>query len=156
MGGEFKPARFVVLLDFDNKAKEGSKNGMELAKLLKMSERGAPEQKTPSGGLHYLFYVDAEQKDQINSKTYVICEGAKYNMDVKFKNSLCNCQPSNIEDYGKYSWTNPYTLLDIPKLPDDLFELIRSKTVSSYPSSRRQEREKKPGSYEEPATATPE
>ena len=25
-------------------------------------------------------------------------------MDVKFKVGLCNCQPSRIDDYGKYQW----------------------------------------------------
>jgi len=47
-------------------------------------------------------------------------------MDVTFKNSLCNCQPSKIDDYGKYEWEDPYQLLDIPKLPDDLYELVRT------------------------------
>ena len=126
MGREFKPGRFVILLDFDNKEDETSKNGLELIRKLKMNKRGAPKQSTPSGGFHYLFYVDGEQKDQTNSKTTIMHEGTKYNMDVKFKNSLCNCQPSKIDDYGKYEWDDPYKLLDIPKLPDDLFELIRT------------------------------
>jgi len=126
MGREFKPGRFVILLDFDNKEDETSKNGLELIRKLKMNKRGAPKQSTPSGGFHYLFYVDGEQRDQINSKTTIMYEGTKYNMDVKFKNSLCNCQPSKIDDYGKYEWDDPYKLLDIPKLPDDLFELIRT------------------------------
>ena len=126
MGREFKPGRFVILLDFDNKQDENSKNGLELLETLKMNERGAPKQSTPSGGFHYLFYVDADQKGHINSRTTIMHEGSKYNMDVKFKNSLCNCQPSKIEDYGKYKWDDPYKLLDIPKLPDDLYELIRT------------------------------
>ena len=29
MGREFKPGRWVVLLDFDNKEEDGSRNGME-------------------------------------------------------------------------------------------------------------------------------
>ena len=139
MGREIKPGRFVILLDFDNKADETSKSGLELINLLNIDERGAPEQSTPSGGYHYLFYIEADQVDQITSKTGLIYNGVKYNADVKFKNSLCNCQPSKIEDYGKYTWTNPYQLLDIPKLPDDLFELIRNNAPSppKHPQKRR-------------------
>ena len=48
MGREFLPGRFVLLLDFDNKEEEGSKNGMELISKLKMDSYGAPCQKTPS------------------------------------------------------------------------------------------------------------
>ena len=100
MGREIKPGRFVILLDFDNKADETSKTGLELMNILKIHERGAPEQSTPSGGYHYL----------ITSKTGLIYNGVKYNADGKFKNSLCNCQPSKIEDYGKCTWRNPYQL----------------------------------------------
>ena len=110
MGREIKPGRFVLLLDFDNKEDTTSKHGLELIKQLKINKRGAPKQSTPSGGFHYLFSADAEQLNQISSKTTVMYDGVKYNMDVKFKNSLCNCQPSNIEDYGKYEWENPYQI----------------------------------------------
>ena len=55
MGREIKPGRFVVLLDFDNKEDENSKNGLELVKKLKLNKRGAPKQSTPSKGFHYLF-----------------------------------------------------------------------------------------------------
>ena len=88
MGREFRPGRFVLLLDFDNKEEEGSENGMKLLETLKMDSRGAPCQKTPSGGKHYLFYATAAQKEQINSKATVTYQGVKYNMDVKCQNSL--------------------------------------------------------------------
>ena len=149
-GREFKPGRFLALLDFDSKSDATSKNGLELIELVKVDERGAPEQSTPSGGYHYPFYVEADQRDQITSRTGLTYNGTKYNADVKFSNSLCNCQPSKIEDYGKYQWTNPYQLLDIPKLPDDLFELISNRTAT--PRSPREEPE--PEAFEEPATAT--
>ena len=139
MGREFKPGRFILLLDFDNKADDTSNNGLELAKLLRMDERGAPKQNAPSGGYHYLFYVEAAQQDQAISKTCVIHEGVKYNMDVKFKNSLCNCQPSEIQDNGTFPRANPYQVLNIQKLPDDLFELIRNRPMLRYPSSPTQE-----------------
>ena len=45
-------------------------------------------------------------------------------MDVKFKNGLCNCFPSKIDGYGKYEWEDAYQLLNIPKLPDKLFNMI--------------------------------
>ena len=48
-------------------------------------------------------------------------------MDVKFDNGLCNCAPSKIEGYGKYTWTkgSAERLKNIPKLPDELFEMIK-------------------------------
>jgi hypothetical protein len=50
-------------------------------------------------------------------------------MDVKFKNGLCICQPSKIDDYGKYQWEIPFTLLNsIPQLPAEIFNLISNKT----------------------------
>ncbi len=71
MGREFLPGRFVLLLDFDNKEEEGSKNGMELISKLKMDSYGAPCQKTPSGGKRYLFYATPAQKEHITSKTTI-------------------------------------------------------------------------------------
>ena len=59
-----------------------------------MDQYDAPKQKTPSGGLHYIFYVDAQQKDHITSRTTITYQGATYNMDVKFNNSPCNCAPT--------------------------------------------------------------
>ena len=105
MGREFKPGRWVVLLDFDNKEEDGSRNGMELIEQLKMDSRSAPCQLTPSGGQHYLFYATAAEKEHIKSRTTITYKGEKYNIDVKFQNSLCNCAPTKIEGYGKYIWT---------------------------------------------------
>ena len=140
MGREFKPGRWVVLLDFDNKEEDGSRNGMELIEKLKMDSRSAPCQLTPSKGRHYLFYVTAAQKEQIKSRTTITYKGEKYNMDVKFQNSLCNCAPTQIEGYGKYAWTKGSweKLKNIPQLPKDLFELITSKAKSpaTTPSTR--------------------
>ena len=82
-----------------------------------------------SGGKHYLFYADAVQKEQITSKTTITHEGVKYNMDVKFQNSLCTCAPTKIEGYGKYIWTKGSCnkLQNVPKLPDELFKMITDK-----------------------------
>jgi len=123
MGREFKPGRWSILLDFDNKDDETSQSGLVLAKKLNMDQYDAPKQKTPSGGLHYIFYVDAQQKEHINSRTTITHQGVVYNMDVKFKNGLCNCAPSKIEGYGKYTWVkgSAERLKNIPKLPDELF-----------------------------------
>jgi hypothetical protein len=132
MGREVKPGRFVILLDFDNKEDEDSHNGLTLAKLLKMKQYKAPEQSTPSGGLHYLFTVSAEEAGQINSRTGITYKNIKYNMDVKFKNSLCNCSPSKIEGYGEYVWkTKLSRLQDIPELPKELFDLIKKRTATT-------------------------
>ena len=62
MGREFKPGRWSILLDFDNKDDETSQSGLVLAKKLNMDQYDAPKQKTPSGGLHYIFYVDASRR----------------------------------------------------------------------------------------------
>ena len=140
MGREFRPGRFVLLLDFDNKEEEGSENGMKLLDKLQMDSRGAPCQKTPSGGKHYLVYANAVQKESITARTTITYQGVKYNMDVKFKNGLCNCTPTKIEGYGKYIWTagSAEKLKNIPQLPKDLFELITGKTKSpsTTPSTR--------------------
>ncbi|MFM7979487.1 MAG: hypothetical protein ACKPKO_09245, partial [Candidatus Fonsibacter sp.] len=103
MGREFKPGRWLILLDFDNKAEETTHSGLDLAKKLNMDQY-APKQETPSGGLHYIFYVDAQLKEHITAHTTIPYQGVVYNMDVKFKNGLCNCAPSKIEGYGKYAW----------------------------------------------------
>ncbi|MFM7980543.1 MAG: hypothetical protein ACKPKO_14620, partial [Candidatus Fonsibacter sp.] len=91
MGREFKPGRWSILLDFDKKADDASRSGTDLAKMLNMDQYDAPKQKTPSKGLHYIFYVDAQQKKHITSRTTITYQGVVYNMDVKFKNGLCNC-----------------------------------------------------------------
>jgi hypothetical protein len=127
MGREFKPGRWSILLDFDNKDDETSHNGLELFEKLNMDQYNAPKQNTPSGGYHYIFYVDAQQKEHINSRTTITYQGVTYNMDVKFKNGLRNCAPSKIQDYGKYAWTkgSAERLKNTPKLPDELFEMIK-------------------------------
>ncbi|MFM7989783.1 MAG: hypothetical protein ACKPKO_61765, partial [Candidatus Fonsibacter sp.] len=67
-------------------------------------------------------------------------------MDVKFTNGLCNCAPSKIEGYGKYAWTKGAAEMfkNIPKLPDELFELIKvapqptpTPTVTATATTRR-------------------
>ena len=106
------------MLDFDNKD-DGAVNGMQLIKKLNMDQYGAPCQKTPSGGKHYLFYADAAQKLHITSKTTITRDGVEYNMDVEFQNSLCTCAPTKIEGYGKYIWTKGSCnkLQNIPTAP---------------------------------------
>ncbi len=71
MGREFRPGRWPILLDFDNKADEASHSGLDLVKKLNMDQCNAPKQKTPSGGLHYIFYVDAQQKDCITARATI-------------------------------------------------------------------------------------
>ena len=73
-----------MLLDLDNKEDETSKNGNDLIALLNLDDYDAPKQSTPSGGVHYLFYVDTKQKDLIGSKTGIMYEGVKCNADAKF------------------------------------------------------------------------
>ena len=132
MGREIKPGQFAILLDFDNKDEGDVKSGMEVAAKLNIDQYKAPKQKTPSGGLHYIFWVDGS--NHIKSATGVSYDGGKYNMDVKFKNGLCNCAPSKIEGYGEYKWVNPYKLLTIPKLPDEIYDVIRNNTIRKIPT----------------------
>ena len=128
MGREFKPGPWSILLDFDNKADEASHSGLDLAKKLNMDQYNAPNQKTPSKGLHCIYNADAQHKDHITARTTTTYQGAVYNKDFKFKNGLCKCAPSNVEGYGKYAWTKRAAderLENIPKLPDELFETIK-------------------------------
>ncbi|MFM7982755.1 MAG: hypothetical protein ACKPKO_25875, partial [Candidatus Fonsibacter sp.] len=92
-----------------------------------MDQYDAPKQKTPSKGLHYIFYVDAQQKEHISSRTTIPYQDAVYHMDVKFKNGLRNCAPSKIDGYCKYTWTKGAAerFNNIPKRPDELFDLIK-------------------------------
>ena len=135
MGREIKPGRFVILLDFDNKVEGESRSGLDLAKKLKMDNYNAPKQTTPSKGLHYLFYVDREQAEHIKSRTGLTYDGVNYNADVKFKNSLCNCAPSKIEGYGDYKWVNPSKLKNIPKLPEEIYNIIKTKATRKTTST---------------------
>ncbi|MFM7986075.1 MAG: PriCT-2 domain-containing protein, partial [Candidatus Fonsibacter sp.] len=63
----------------------------------------------------------------IPSRTTITYQGAVYSMDVKIKNGLCNCALGKIEGYGKYAWTKGSSkrLKNIPKLPDELFDMIK-------------------------------
>ena len=134
MGREFQPGRWVVLLDFDNKVEGDTRSGLELVQKLNMDQYNAPCQTTPSGGFHYLFYADAQQKDHIGSPSKIMHEGVKYNMDVKFRNSLCNCAPTKIEGYGSYRWVKTSRLRDIPRLPEELFQMIRTRPRLEKPT----------------------
>ena len=49
MGRETKPGRFVILLDFDNKADETSKSGLGLMNILKIDGRGGSRAEHPIG-----------------------------------------------------------------------------------------------------------
>ena len=51
MGRWYKPGRFVILLDFDNKVEGDSQGGMDLVEQLDMDQYNAPKQTTRSGGL---------------------------------------------------------------------------------------------------------
>ena len=93
MGREFKPCRWSILLELDNKRDEVSHSGLDLIKKLNMDQYDAPKQKTPSGGFHYIFYIDAQQKDQTTSRTTIAYQGATYNMDVKFQERSVQLRP---------------------------------------------------------------
>ena len=104
VGREFKPDQYAIFLDFDNKAEGDTKHELNLAQELDSDQHDAPQQHTPSSGLHYIFYVDGKQAKRIGSKTCIKHNGMKYNIDVELKNGLSNCQPSKIPEYGEYKW----------------------------------------------------
>ncbi len=95
---------------------------------------------TPSKGFHYLFYVDAEQREQITGDPISMkYNDIIYNIDVKFKNGLLNCEPSQITNYGSYRWTNPESLANIPQLPDIIYNVILSNVSKSKPEPKTKE-----------------
>ena len=96
MGREFKPDQYAILLDFGNKAEGDATSRLYFFDELDIDQYDAPQQHTPSGGLHYIFNVDGEQAKRIGSKTCITHNGMRYSTDVKFKNGVCNCQPSKI------------------------------------------------------------
>ena len=59
-----------------------------------MDQYDAPKQKTPSGGFHYIFYVDAQQKGHITSRTTITYQGATYNMDVNSRTVCASAPPA--------------------------------------------------------------
>ena len=67
MGTEFKPGRWAVLLDFDNKIGGTVKNGMDLVKTLNMDQYEAPRQKHSIKrlSLHFLFGRRASKANDI-------------------------------------------------------------------------------------------
>ena len=62
MGREFLPNQYTIFLDFDNKEEGDSKSGLALAEELNMDQYFAPKQHTPSGGLHYIYFMMMESK----------------------------------------------------------------------------------------------
>jgi hypothetical protein len=57
-------------------------------------------------------------------------------MDVKLKNQIGNWAASEIEGYGQYAWTkgSDDKLKNIPRLPDELFDMIRDPTNKQAPA----------------------
>ena len=64
IGREFKPGKYAVLLDIDNKVEGEVMTGLALAKLFNLDQYEAPKQTTPSGGLHYIFFMLMRNKHQ--------------------------------------------------------------------------------------------
>ena len=112
-------------LEYGNNDEDDVKNGLELPEQLGMDQYKAPMQYTPSCGLHDRFCVDEEQAKRLGSTTRITYVGTTFAMYVKFKIGLCNCQPSKTEGDGENKFKIAYQLLDIPKLPDELFNLRR-------------------------------
>ena len=67
MGREFKPRRWSILLDFDNKDDETSHNGRDLADKLNMDQYNAPKQNTPSGGGFITYSTSMRSKRSIST-----------------------------------------------------------------------------------------
>ena len=125
MNREFQPGKYTILVDLDNKNDDEAENGLKLIDMLDLDKYNAPKQQTPSKGMHYLFYVNEEQRQHITkSLTTMKIDNIKYHVDIKFKNGLLNCEPSTIKNYGSYKWVNPEQLSNIPQLPQELYQII--------------------------------
>ncbi|MFM7986633.1 MAG: hypothetical protein ACKPKO_45690, partial [Candidatus Fonsibacter sp.] len=75
---------------------------------------------------------------------------------------LCNCAPSKIEGYGKYTWTKGSSerLKHIPKLPDELFEMIKvapqpTKPTVTTTTTRKKGPLRRPQQQQQPAPPPP-
>ena len=133
MGREYEPNKFLILLDLDAKETQESEtepatqNGLKFIQLFNLDSYRTPAQNTPSGGRHYLFYVDEIQAQGVKTLTTIKYNNIIYNTDIKFKNQLLNCQPSKINNYGEYKWINPERLAGgIAQLPADLYNVLIS------------------------------
>ena len=62
MGREYQPGKYLMLLDIDNKTEGETLNGLKFMEMLNLDQYQAPKQSTPSGGFHFLFYVDEAKK----------------------------------------------------------------------------------------------
>ena len=126
MDREFQPGKYTILVDLDNKNDEKGESGLKLIDMFNLDKYNAPKQQTPSKGLHYLFYVNEEQRQQLGkgNKTTLTINNNIYHADIKFGNGLLNCEPSTIKNYGSYKWVNPEQLSNIPQLPEELYEII--------------------------------
>ena len=144
MGTEFKPGRWAILLDFDNKPDGDVKNGMTLVKKLNMDQYEAPKQLTPSKGCHYIFYVDAKQAEEMrsNSINNVTYQGEQYAVDVKFKNQLkdkpllhiIKCKTKFPKQLLRQSTATPVSFTSEP--PPRLRHKRTDKTDQSQPVSK--------------------
>ena len=59
---------------------------------------------------------DRAHASQVNAHHMTRC--------IQFTRGLCNCQPSTRDGYGDYTFEHPFLLLNIPKLPDNIFNML--------------------------------
>ena len=58
----------------------------------------------PSGGLHYILYVNGEQAKRIGSKTCITHNGIQYNMYDKFKVVFASVKQARYPNMVNLSW----------------------------------------------------
>ena len=90
-----------------------------------MDQYDAPKQHTPSGGLHYKFYVDGEKAKRIGSKT---CLSIMESSTIWMLSLEMFCAIVNQAGYPNMVNPNGRSLFQlifgIPKLTDILFNMV--------------------------------
>lgn len=128
--------KYIIGVDFDNKdtIEENNiiiKNGIDIRKDLYKLHKYKPNtvmQKTPTGGLHEIYYIDEETKNLINGHNKIMINNNKVHIDIKFENGFLLCDPSYYYVQSKkmsYKWINN-NVDDIKPLPDFWIDILKN------------------------------
>lgn len=139
MGQEYKKNRFLILIDIDNKEKDGVLNGMKLLKNWKSKcDINTVQEQTGSKGEHYFFYVNEDEKKYLkNAQTTLIVDGKRYAVDYKFTHQYSTIAPSFYFKNGEklsYLWLDKQHSLgekEIQHIPEVIFNDIKNESIVS-------------------------
>jgi hypothetical protein len=137
MGQKIDDDKFIIGVDFDNKDSlddNGNiiiENGMSVRKRLYKQHKNKPDtlmQKTPTGGLHEMYYVDEKTKNEICGHNKISIDNKKVHIDIKFEGGFLLCSPSYYhigEEKYQYKWKNK-DLDNIKELPDFWIDILKN------------------------------